>query len=360
MTSPLRRAVKVPLGWLLVASLVLVFVGVVLIDDDKGWSFWLEQTRNGLTTGSLYALIALGYTMVYGVLRMINFAHGEVFMLGAFAGWVVLTEVFGGSGMSDAMIAPAILVAMLAAALASASAVVVIERIAYRPLRHAPRLAPLISAIGVSIFLQNLFLRLTNGRFKQYPRIFPQGPDESVDLGFVSLDYIEVFLIGSSILMMLALYLFVQRTKMGISIRAVAEDREVSALMGVNVNQVITLTFVIGAALAGVAGVMHGLWLLNIKGTMGFLPGIKAFTAAVLGGIGNIPGAMAGGFLIGLAESVGREQLNSVFNPVLHWIGAGGLGLGNEWKDVVAFFVLIGVLLLRPTGIFGEVVAKRA
>ena len=360
MTSPPRRAVKVPLGWLLAASLVLVFVGVVLIDDDKGWSFWFDQTRNGLTTGSLYALIALGYTMVYGVLRMINFAHGEVFMLGAFAGWVVLTEVFGGSGMSDAMIAPAILVAMLAAALASASAVVVIERIAYRPLRHAPRLAPLISAIGVSIFLQNLFLRLTNGRFKQYPRIFPQGPGESVDLGFVSLDYIEIFLIGSSVILMLALYLFVQRTKMGVSIRAVAEDREVSALMGVNVNQVITLTFVIGAALAGMAGVMYGLWLLNIKGTMGFLPGIKAFTAAVLGGIGNIPGAMAGGFLIGLAESVGREQLNSVFNPVLHWIGAGGLGLGNEWKDVVAFFVLIGVLLLRPTGIFGEVVAKRA
>jgi branched-chain amino acid transport system permease protein len=345
---------------LFAAALVLIFVGVALIDDDKGWSFWFDQTRNGLTTGSLYALIALGYTMVYGVLRMINFAHGEVFMLGSFAGWVVLTEVFGGSDMSDNMIAPAIVVAMLAAAIASATAVVVIERIAYRPLRHAPRLAPLISAIGVSIFLQNLFLRLTNGRFKQYPRIFPQGPGESVDLGIISIDYIEIFLIGSSILMMIALYLFVQRTKMGVSIRAVAEDREVSALMGVNVNQVIALTFVIGAALAGVAGVMYGLWLLNIKGTMGFLPGIKAFTAAVLGGIGNIPGAMAGGFLIGLAETVGREQLNSVFNPTLHWIGAGGLGLGNEWKDVVAFFVLVGILLLRPTGIFGEVVGKRA
>ena len=360
MSSPPRRTGKVPTGWLLAVALVLIYVGVVLIDDDKGWSFWLDQTRNGLTTGSLYALIALGYTMVYGVLRMINFAHGEVFMIGSFTGWVVLTEVFGGNGMSDAMIAPAILVAMLAAAVASASAVVVIERIAYRPLRHAPRLAPLISAIGVSIFLQNLFLRLTNGRFKQYPRIFPQGPGESLNLGFTSIDYIEIFLIGSSIVMMLALYLFVQRTKMGVSIRAVAEDQEVSALMGVNVNRVIALTFVIGAALAGVAGVMYGLWLLNIKGTMGFIPGIKAFTAAVLGGIGNIPGAMAGGFLIGLAESVGREQLNSVFNPVLNWVGAGGLGLGNEWKDVVAFVVLVGVLLFRPTGIFGEVVGKRA
>ncbi|HET8944954.1 MAG TPA: branched-chain amino acid ABC transporter permease [Dehalococcoidia bacterium] len=349
-----------PTGWLLAIAVVVIYVGVVLIDDDKGWSFWLDQTRNGLTTGSLYALIALGYTMVYGVLRMINFAHGEVFMIGSFTGWVVLTKVFGGNDMSDAVIAPAILVAMLAAAVVTAGSVIVIERIAYRPLRHAPRLAPLISAIGVSIFLQNLFLRLTEGRFRQYPRIFPQGPGESVDLGFTSIDYIEIFLIGSSILMMLALYLFVQRTKMGVSIRAVAEDQEVSALMGVNVNRVIALTFVIGAALAGVAGVMYGLWLLNIKGTMGFLPGIKAFTAAVLGGIGNIPGAMAGGFLIGLAESVGREQLNSVFNPVLHWIGAGGLGLGNEWKDVVAFVVLVGVLLLRPTGIFGEVVGKRA
>jgi branched-chain amino acid transport system permease protein len=151
---------------------------------------------------------------------------------------------------------------------------------------------------------------------------------------------------------------------MGTSIRAVAEDKEVSALMGINVNRVIVLTFVIGAALAGMAGVMYGLWLHNIKGTMGFIPGIKAFTAAVLGGIGNVPGAMAGGFLIGLAESVGREQLNSIFNPTLPflfgWAGADGLGLGNEWKDVVAFFVLILVLLFRPTGILGEVVGKRA
>ena len=363
-STPAHPAVRVPAGWLLAGTLVAIFVIVAVIDDGKGWNFWIEQARNGLTTGSLYALIALGYTMVYGVLRMINFAHGEVFMIGAFAGWVVLTEVFGGDGMSDWLIAPAIVVAMLAAALASASAVVVIERFAYRPLRHAPRLAPLISAIGVSIFLSNLFLRLTDARFKQYPRIFPQGPGESIDLGFTDIDYIQLFLVGSSIVMMLALFLFVQRTRMGTSIRAVAENQEVSSLMGINVNQVIVVTFVIGAALAGVAGVMYGLWLYNIKGTMGFLPGIKAFTAAVLGGIGNVPGAMAGGFLIGLAESVGREQLNTLFNPTLTWAfgwaGADGLGLGNEWKDVVAFFVLILVLLFRPTGIFGEVVGKRA
>jgi len=346
------------------ALLVALFVIVSVIDDGKGWTFWFEQLRNGLTTGSIYALIALGYTMVYGVLRMINFAHGEVFMIGAFAGWVTLTEVFGGDGMATALIAPAIIVAMLVAAIASASAVLVIERIAYRPLRHAPRLAPLISAIGVSIFLQHLFLRLTDGLSKQYPRIFPQGPGESIDIYITEIKYIELFLIGSSIAMMLTLYLFVQRTRVGTSMRAVAEDQEVAALMGINVDRIILMTFLIGAALAGVAGVMYGLWVYFIRGTMGFLPGIKAFTAAVLGGIGNVPGAMVGGFLIGLAESVGREQLNTLLNPALTWAlgwaGADGLGLGNEWKDVVAFVVLILVLLFRPTGIFGEVVGKRA
>ncbi len=339
-------------------SVLLTIAGAILaaaivytaFDTDKGESFWVDQFVNGLTIGSLYALIALGYTMVYGVLRMINFAHGEIFMVGAFAGMLTLRHVFGGDGMSDALIAPAILVAMLVAALASASAIVVIERIAYRPLRNAPRLAPLISAIGVSIFLQHLFLRFTEGQTEIYPRIFPQGPGESIDIGITQVDYVQIFLIGSSLTMMLALYFFIQRSTTGTSIRAVAEDRDVAALMGIDVNRVIVTTFVIGAALAGVAGVMYGLWLLTIKGTMGFLPGIKAFTAAVLGGIGNIPGAMLGGLLIGLSETIGREWLNELFN----------LGLGNQWKDVVAFFVLVGVLLIRPTGILGEVVGKRA
>jgi branched-chain amino acid transport system permease protein len=337
--------------WLgLAAATFLAAIVYTAFDTNKSESFWADQFLNGLTIGSLYALIALGYTMVYGVLRMINFAHGEIFMVGAFAGMLTLRHVFGGDGMSDALIAPAIVVAMLAAALASASAIVVIERIAYRPLRQAPRLAPLISAIGVSIFLQHLFLRFTEGQTEIYPRIFPQGPGESIDIGITELKYVQVFLIGSSLAIMLALYFFIQRSTTGTSIRAVAEDREVAALMGINVNRVIVTTFVIGAALAGVAGVMYGLWLLTIKGTMGFLPGIKAFTAAVLGGIGNIPGAMLGGLLIGLSETIGREWLNELF----------GLGLGNQWKDVVAFFVLVGVLLIRPTGILGEVVGKRA
>jgi len=337
----------------LLASVVAVIALAIVytaLHTDKGESFWADQFLNGLTLGSLYALIALGYTMVYGVLRMINFAHGEIFMVGSFAGWITLNEVFGGNDMATALIAPAIVVAMLVAALASSTAIVVIERIAYRPLRHSPRLTPLISAIGVSIFLQNLFLRLRSGQTDIYPRIFPQGPGESIDIGVTDLAYVQIFLIGSSVMLMLVLYFFIQRTRIGTSIRAVAEDRDVAALMGINGDRVILLTFVIGAALAGVAGVMYGLWLLTIKGTMGFLPGIKAFTAAVLGGIGNIPGAMLGGLLIGLSETIGREWLNELF----------GLGLGNQWKDVVAFFVLVGVLLLRPTGILGEVVGKRA
>jgi branched-chain amino acid transport system permease protein len=351
----------VPLALLAVTIALLGYTAATTNRDEK---FWVDQFFNGLTIGSVYALIALGYTMVYGVLRMINFAHGEIFMVGAFAGWIVLKDVFGGSEMSDALIAPAILVAMLAAAVASGSAIIAIERIAYRPLRHAPRLAPLISAIGVSIFLQNLFLRLTSGRVEVYPRIFPQGPGESIDIIVTDLQYIQVFLIVSSLVLMLALYLFVQRTRAGTAIRAVAEDRDVAALMGVDANRVIVMTFVVGAALAGVAGVMYGLWLLSIKGTMGFLPGIKAFTAAVLGGIGNIPGAVLGGLLIGLAETIGREWLNEIYPEtlplVLPWFFPDELGLGNQWKDVVAFFVLIGALLFRPTGILGELVVKRA
>ena len=308
--------------------------------------FWLEQFKNGLTVGSLYALIALGYTMVYGVLKMINFAHGEIFMIGAFAGWAVLNG-FGGEGMATALIAPAILIAFLAAAIASASASVVIERVAYRPLRRAPRLAALISAIGVSIFLQNLVLWLTAGIDQQYPRIFPQG---SIELGFTDIQYIQLFLIGGSFIMLLILFNFIQRTRTGKTIRAVAEDKDNSALMGIDVNRAIVITFVVGAFMAGIAGVMWGLWLLRIRGTIGFIPGIKAFTAAVLGGIGNVPGAMVGGYLIGLSETVGREGLNVL--PVVE--------LGNEWRDVVAFFLLITVLLVRPTGLFGEVVSKRA
>ena len=309
--------------------------------------FWADQTINGLTTGSIYALIALGYTMVYGVLQLINFAHGEVFMIGAFAGYGTLVAL-GGDDISGIMILVAILAALLAAGAASALTAATIERVAYRPLRNAPRLAPLISAIGVSIFLSHLvddgFL---DGKSQFYPQIFPAG---NIGLGPVSISYLQLFLIGSSLAMMAGLYWFIQRTRTGRAIRAVSESRENASLMGVDVNRTIVITFVLGAIMAGFAGVLYGLFLSSIRGSMGFIPGLKAFTAAVLGGIGSIPGAVVGGFFLGLAESLGRELLNEI--P--------GVNLPNEWKDVVAFTLLVLILIFRPTGIFRQKEAKRA
>ena len=309
--------------------------------------FWSDQFVAGLTTGSIYALIALGYTMVYGVLQLINFAHGEVFMIGAFAGYGVLIAM-GGADISGPMIAVAILFALIAAGAASAATSVVIERVAYRPLRNAPRLAPLISAIGVSIFLSHLvddfFL---NGRSRFYPRIFPQG---EIGVGPLDITYLQVFLILSSLVMMAVLYWIIQQTKIGRAIRAVAESRDNAALMGIDINRAIVITFVLGAIMAGFAGVLYGLFLSSIRGSMGFLPGLKAFTAAVLGGIGSIPGAVVGGYFLGLAETVGRELLNEL--P--------GVDLPNQWRDVVAFALLVLVLIFRPTGIFKERAAKRA
>ncbi|PFG75132.1 branched-chain amino acid ABC transporter permease [Tepidiforma thermophila] len=309
-------------------------------------SFWSDQFVNGLTTGSLYALIALGYTMVYGVLKMINFAHGEVFMLGSFAGYGALV-VMGGNELSGPIIALAILGAVIVAMAASVSASVVIERLAYRPLRNAPRLAPLISAIGVSIFLQYLVLEQTSARAKFYPDIFPRG---SVAAGPFAITYIQLFLIASSVAMMAVLYTIIQRTRLGRAIRAVAENPTNASLMGVDVNRTIVFVFILGAAMAGVAGVLYGLFFQTIRGSMGFIPGIKAFTAAVLGGIGSIPGAMAGGYALGLAETVGRELLNEL--P--------GIDLGNQWRDVIAFTLLVAILIFRPTGIFAQRSTTRA
>jgi len=310
--------------------------------------FWADQFVDGLTTGSIYALVALGYTMVYGVLQLINFAHGEVFMVGAFAGYGILLA-FGGGDASGAILVLALTVALLGAACASTATALAVERIAYRPLRNAPRLAPLISAIGASVFLSHLvddgFL---NGQSKYYPTtIFPTG---DVTAGPFSISYLQLFLIVASLAMMLVLYTFIQQTRTGRAIRAVAENRDNAALMGVDVNRAIAVTFALGAAMAGFAGVLYGLNFSRIQGSMGFIPGVKAFTAAVLGGIGNIQGAMIGGFFLGLAETVGREALNEI--P--------GVNLPNQWKDVVAFALLVLVLIFRPTGIFGERVTKRA
>lgn len=309
-------------------------------------SFWSDQFVNGLTTGSLYALIALGYTMVYGVLKMINFAHGEVFMVGSFAGYGALVAM-GGNDLAGPAIALAILGAVIVAMAASVSTSVIVERLAYRPLRNAPRLAPLISAIGVSIFLQYLVLEQTSARAKFYPDIFPRG---SLAAGPFQITYIQLFLIASSIAMMAILYAIIQRTRLGRAIRAVAENPTNAALMGVDVNRTIVFVFILGAAMAGIAGVLYGLFFQTIRGSMGFIPGIKAFTAAVLGGIGSIPGAMAGGYALGLAETVGRELLNQL--P--------GIDLGNQWRDVIAFTLLVGILIFRPTGIFAERRTTRA
>lgn len=312
-----------------------------------GAEFWADQFVTGLTTGSIYALIALGYTMVYGVLQLINFAHGEVFMIGAFAGYGVLLA-FGGDDISGIMIAVAIVVALVAAGAASATTAAAIERVAYRPLRNAPRLAPLISAIGMSIFLSHLVDDgILKGKSRYYPQIFWRG---DISLGPVDITYLQIFLIVSSLALMGLLYWFIQRTRLGRAIRAVAESRDNAALMGIDINRAILATFILGAIMAGFAGVLYGLFLSSIRGSMGFLPGIKAFTAAVLGGIGSIPGAVVGGFVLGLAETVGRELLNEI--P--------GVDLPNQWKDVVAFALLVLILIFRPTGIFRERAAKRA
>jgi branched-chain amino acid transport system permease protein len=246
------------------------------------------------------------------------------------------------------MIALALVLALIASSAASMATAVAIERIAYRPLRNAPRLAPLISAIGVSVFLSHLvddgFL---SGRSKFYPAIFPAG---DLTLGPLSVSYLQLFLMASSLAMMMGLWWFIQRTKLGRGIRAVAEDRDNASLMGIDVNRAIVVTFALGAIMAGVAGVLYGLFFTSIRGSMGFIPGVKAFTAAVLGGIGSIQGAVIGGYFLGLTETIGRELLNEI--P--------GVNLPNQWKDVVAFSLLVLVLIFLPTGIFRQSETKRA
>ena len=298
----------------------------------------IDQIINGLTIGGIYALIALGYTLVYGILFMINFAHGEIFMFGSFGGFAALTY-FVNSGFSDTHPGLSIVAAFLAAMVISAILGALLERIAYRPLRNAPRLAPLISAIGASIFLQNVMMLVIKARMQVYPDIIQE---EFLEFGWFSISYFQIFIISGSVFLMVGLYLFIQKTKTGKAMRAVAEDKEAASLMGIDVNRIILITFVIGSALAAAAGVMVGIYYTQINHMMGFIPGIKAFTAAVLGGIGNVPGAMLGGYFLGLAEAIGV-----LFMP-------------SEYKDVIAFGLLVLVLIFRPSGILGEVVSERS
>jgi branched-chain amino acid transport system permease protein len=326
---------------------------------------FIEQLINGITVGSLYAMIALGYSMVYGVLAMINFAHGDIFMVGAYWGFFTLSRL-GDSGWLAAEPLGGIILAFLCGALGAALTGITVERLAYRPLRKAGRLAPLISAIGASIVLQelvrlapkigNAIIHIHIGSFQ----LFPAGFIDTVSswladfggsaartyptilgtAGFtvsgIFIPYVRVLIVVLSLLLMLILSLMVKYTRMGRAMRAVAESKDTAALMGVDVNQVIQRTFFIGSALAGIAGVMVGLMYLQIRVDMGFVPGIKAFTAAVLGGIGSIPGAMLGGYVLGLAESLAVQVLPAVY------------------KDVVAFMILILTLLFLPSGLLGS------
>jgi len=296
-----------------------------------------DQVVNGLTIGGIYALIALGYTLVYGILFMINFAHGEIFMFGSFGGFAALSW-FVNSGFAGAHPILSIFGAFLAAMVISSILGALLERIAYRPLRNAPRLAPLISAIGASIFLQNVMMLITKARMQVYPDVIPE---QFIEIGPFSLSNFQIFIIAGSVLMMGGLYFFIQKTRTGKAMRAVAESKEAAALMGIDVNRIILITFVLGSALAATAGVMVGMYYTQINHMMGFIPGIKAFTAAVLGGIGNVPGAMLGGYFLGLAEAFGV------------------LVMPSEYKDVIAFGLLVLVLIFRPRGILGEVVSER-
>ena len=309
---------------------------------------WIDNVVYGLAQGSIYALIALGYTLVYGVLRMINFAHSEVFMSGPYTAYFV-AAAFASAGFLNRNPVLSLLVVLVVAMATSTGIALLLERVAYRPLRGSPRLVPLIAAIGASFFLQYTFRGLYGTGFQAYP-------EAAVLKGHLMLFGIgilrtQVVAIVGSVLMMAGLYAFVMRTSTGTAMRAVSEDIGVAALMGINVDRVIAITFAVGGAMAGAAGVLYALVFKQVHFYMGFIPGIKAFTAAVLGGIGNVPGAMLGGLFLGIFESLG---------PILILDGL-GIVAPYQLRDVIAFTMLVMVLIFRPSGILGErLVTKKA
>jgi branched-chain amino acid transport system permease protein len=307
---------------------------------------WLDFVIFGLAQGSVYALIALGYTLVYGVLFMINFAHGEFFMTGVFAATVFVAIPLDDAGMIDQFPIPSLALIMVVAASISTAVAVVTERVAYRPLRRAPRLVPLITAIGASFFWQYFTRGLLGSGVTAFPTVdVLQG---KWTFGGIEILKAQAVVIAASIVLLIGLYIFVQQTKTGKAMRAVAEDKDAAALMGIDVDRVIVITFVVGASLAGAAGVLYALLFRQVHFFMGFIPGIKAFTAAVLGGIGSVPGAMLGGLFLGIFESVG---------PSLFLEGL-GIPAPYQLKDVIAFTMLVLVLIFRPTGILGERLAE--
>jgi branched-chain amino acid transport system permease protein len=306
---------------------------------------FIQQIINGLVLGSMYALVALGYTMVYGVLNLINFAHGDVLMVGAMAAVTILNFLQSVAPNLPGVVK--LLIAIVGAIPVCIVVNIIIERVAYRRLRNAPRLAPLITAIGVSILLQTFAMMIWGRSPIPFPQVMPS---ESFNLGGALISQTQVMLLVLAALAMVALVLLVERTKMGRAMRATAENPRVAGLMGVDANKVIVMTFAIGAALAAVAGVMWGANYSSAQFAMGFVPGLKAFSAAVLGGIGNIYGAMVGGILLGLIESLGAGYIGDLTSGFF----------GSNYQDIFAFVVLIIVLTLRPSGIMGERVADRA
>jgi branched-chain amino acid transport system permease protein len=304
---------------------------------------FLQQIINGLVLGSMYALVALGYTMVYGIINLINFAHGDVLMVGALVSWTVVT-LLADAGMPGWV---TMLLSLLCAMAICMALNFTIEKVAYRPLRNAPRLAPLITAIGVSLMLQTLAMIIWKPNPKPYPLLLSTDP---VPIGGAVISVTQLLILGTTVTMLSALLWLVHRTKLGRAMRATAENPRVAALMGVRPDMVISATFVIGAALAAVAGVMWAANYGTVQHSMGFLPGLKAFTAAVMGGIGNLAGAMVGGVLLGLVEAIGAGYLGQVTGGVL----------GSHYADIFAFIALILVLTLRPSGLLGERVADRA
>jgi branched-chain amino acid transport system permease protein len=296
--------------------------------------FFVQQLVNGLTLGSVYALLALGYSIVYGILKLLNFAHGEVYMMGAFAGYFVLIGL-GGPASPAVPVALVLVLMFLAGALTSGLLGVAIERFAYRPLRDAPRIAPLITALGMSFFLQSTALLLFGADVRSMDTSELIDPSTGIHVGPLNISLVRILVIASAGLLMIALMLFVRRTKLGKAMRAVAYDREAAEMMGVDVNRTIVAAFFIGSILAGVAGVMVGLVFDRVWHLMGFTAGLKAFTAAVVGGIGSIPGAMLGGLLIGLAEAFSAGYISSTF------------------QNLIVFGLLIVVMLVRPSGLLG-------
>lgn len=370
--SPFTGLLKTLRNPLQIAGIIIVLLIVfAAISNIQAGNFTLKNFISnfifGMAQGSIYALIALGYTLVYGILFMINFAHGEVFMAGAYMGFFAIYAM-DQSGFLDDYTALALILTLITGVMASVIVSILLERIAYRPLRGAPRLVALITAIGASITIQQLFLRLFGSSPRSYPRVRfyvlegiagcevndGQTLCEGIDL--ISTTY-EINVLGEdirvrviyflvlfvSLVLMAGLWFFVQRTKTGKAMRAVAEDKDTAALMGVNVDRVIVVTFILGAAMAGAAAVLFALYNRQVTPFMGFLPGIKAFTAAVVGGIGNIPGAMFGGLFLGIVESVMPSMI----------------GWDNQLKDVVAFLMLVLFMIFRPTGIFGEVLSEK-